>query len=73
MSMQYIRKYYGVPAKRGGRIVYTGGYLPREGTIVGSIGAHLKLRLDGDNKASAFHPTWEIEYRTEPIKGGGNG
>lgn len=62
MSMKYIREHYNVPAKRGGRVIYTGGYLPRIGTIVGSDGAHLRIRLDGDRHPQNFHPTWELKY-----------
>ena len=62
MSMEYIRDYYRVPAKRGGRVKYTGQANPKEGTIVGSNGGHLKIRLDGEEHAWTFHPTWEIEY-----------
>jgi hypothetical protein len=62
MSMQYIRDYYGVPAKRGGRVIYTGGRFPLTGTIVGSRNAHLRIRLDGEKRISDFHPTWELKY-----------
>lgn len=60
--MQYIRDYYSVPAKRGGRVIYSGEYLPRTGTIVGARGAHLRIRLDGDKHIQNFHPTWELKY-----------
>lgn len=56
--MDYIRSYYGVPAKRGGRIKYKG----RLGTITGSHNARLCVRLDGDKQSGDYHPTWEIEY-----------
>ena len=59
--MEYIRNHYGVPAKRGGRVVYTGGRDPIHGTIVGTSGPHLKIRTD-DGKTGCYHPTWEIEY-----------
>jgi len=62
MSMEYIRNYYRVPAKRGGRIEYTGGEEPRQGVITGSRGARILIRLDGDNYAAVYHPTWEIRY-----------
>lgn len=62
MSLAYIRDRYGVPAKRLGRVRYTHPHPPREGVIVGSRGAYLKVRLDGETTWKAFHPTWEIEY-----------
>jgi hypothetical protein len=59
----YIRRYYSVPADRGGRIRYTGDGGPREGTIVGFVDSYLSVVLDGDDGiAQPFHPTWEIEY-----------
>jgi hypothetical protein len=62
MSMDYICKYYDVPAKSGGRIRYSGGRQSSEGTIVAAQGAHLLIRLDGDDDAMPYHPTWKIEY-----------
>jgi hypothetical protein len=48
MSMQYIRKTYAVPAKRGAEIVYYGGGCDLVGVITGSSGA--------------LHPTWCVRY-----------
>ncbi|MET8648510.1 hypothetical protein [Nocardia aurea] len=62
MSMQYVRDYYGVPAKRGGRVRYTGDKEPRLGTIASARHGGLRIRLDGDKRAMPFHPTWELEY-----------
>lgn len=58
MSLPYIRKTYAVPAKRGGRVRYTGGAEPKLGTIIGASGAHLYVRLDDAKHGSPFHPTW---------------
>ena len=63
-SIEYIRKYYNVPAKVGGRIKYKG----KCGTIIGATGAYLKIRLDGEKKSLCYHPTWEIEYLNEEKK-----
>jgi hypothetical protein len=60
MSMIYIREYYGVPARRGGRVMYRGQLT---GTIVGSYGAYLRIRMDGSRHARVYHPTWEIVYQ----------
>lgn len=64
MTMQYIRDYYKVPAKRGGKIKFQG--IPH--VIVGSDGAHLRakpLTSFGEPfrvKSVTLHPTWEVEY-----------
>lgn len=57
MSMQQIRDRYGVPAKRGARVEFEG----HRGTIVGSDGHRLRIRLDARYSAS-FHPLWHIDY-----------
>lgn len=62
MSLDWIRKYYGVPAKRGGRVEYTGGGKPKFGTICGVSGSHLSIRLDSAKHPMPFHPTWELRY-----------
>jgi len=67
MSMKYIRDTYGVPAKRGGRVRYSPpGHEPREGRIVGSDGAYLRIRLDPHpgmvQHPTQHHPTWCMEY-----------
>ncbi|MCR3719154.1 MULTISPECIES: hypothetical protein [Prauserella salsuginis group] len=59
MSIDYIRRHYDVPAKRGGRIR---DYQGRTGTITGTADANLTVRLDGDHHPSRYHPTWQIEY-----------
>lgn len=55
--MDYIRNYYGVPAKRGGRVTYQGN----PGTITGHSGPHLKVRLDGEKHSGIYHPM-DLEY-----------
>ena len=71
MSMQYIREAYGVPAKRGARVAYSGSTgNPLLGTITGSKGARLLIRLDGHKQSAIFHPTWEMSYLT-PTSGKG--
>lgn len=63
MSMDYIRRHYGVPAKRGMkvRIVGTDG-MRFEARITGSRGAYLLLRLPSGRRSHAYHPTSNIEY-----------
>jgi len=62
MSLQYIRDTYGVPAKRGGRVEYTPNGNRTRGTITGSSGQYLRVRLDGSKHSGRFHPTWEMRY-----------
>ena len=68
VSMDYIRRTYGVPAKRGARVLVD-WYPPepaREGTITGADGARLRIRLDGDERSRIAHPTWRVEYSKTP-------
>ena len=60
-NFEMIRKQYGVPAYRGGRVMYTGGPTPKQCTIVGSNGSHLSLR-DAAGNVGRYHPTWELKY-----------
>ncbi|GHE82587.1 hypothetical protein GCM10019059_44960 [Camelimonas fluminis] len=66
MSMAWVRKYYGVPARRGGRVEYTGGWKDKAkstlGTIRSASGGRLNIQLDGEKHASPFHPTYELRY-----------
>lgn len=67
MTMQYIRNAYSVPAKRGGRVEYSGDKTRlRLGTITGTSAAKLRIRLDGDNFAGCYHPTWKLRYLDAP-------
>ena len=58
----YVRTAYGVPAKKGARIEYTGSGARQLGTITGVDGAHVLIRLDCKAHASPYHPTWELKY-----------
>lgn len=63
MSMAYIREQYGVPAREGGRVTYTGSGSPRDGTIVVADGARLRIKLDdAPHYVGLYHPTWELTY-----------
>ena len=73
MSMDWVRSHYGVPAKRGGRVEYT----PCEGstdkpgkfgTITGTRGPHLLVRLDDAKRSTPFHPTWQLRYLDAPLQ-----
>lgn len=57
--MEYIRRAYGVPAKRGGRVEYVhvdAGETLR-GTIVGSRNQYLRVRWDHEAFTRTHHPT----------------
>ncbi len=62
MGLRDIRRVYGVLAKRGGRVRYTGGGVAVLGTIRSAGGPYVNIRLDGAKRTLAFHPTWELEY-----------
>lgn len=62
MSIAWVRKHYNVPAKVGGRVEYTGESKPQFGTICGTSGSHLSIRLDGIKHSMPFHPTWKLRY-----------
>lgn len=72
MSLAYIRRVYGVPAKRGAIVTYLasdGEIIPAK--ITGSRGARIRAKLqryDGtyNTKSSIFHPTWNLVYESQP-------
>jgi len=64
MSAEYVRSYYGVPAKRGMRIVIDG----RPATIVGFKNQYLRIRRDGEKRTAIAHPTWRVEYPKPEVK-----
>ena len=66
MSMEYIRSTYGVPAKRGAVITYTGNTTPQTARIVGSTHGLLRVRFDGSRAIVSLHPTWMVEYIKTP-------
>jgi hypothetical protein len=63
MSAESVRRFYGVPAKRGMRITFRG----KRATIVGFARSHmyLRLRIDGEAGIVYAHPKWDIEYPTD--------
>lgn len=58
----YINETYDLNIKKGDRVRYTFGNGSREGTIVGTHAGKLKIKMDGDDYADIYHPTWELEY-----------
>ena len=63
MSMQHIRDYYAVPAKRGARVKFTWRNPGTLGTVVGSRDQYLRVWFDNNLKlVETVHPTWELEF-----------
>ena len=60
--MDYIRRTYSVPAKRGGRVAWTTAENAAQGVIVGSHGQYLRVRMDDSGLTLTLHPTWMILY-----------
>jgi hypothetical protein len=58
MSMAYIRKTYGVPAKRGGKVRYTyHNGIVLTGTIISTHAALLRVRSDNPkHRPILLHP-----------------
>lgn len=68
MSMDYIRKAYGVPAKRGGRLIFTDSNGVRFHCTIKSATRSGRLKVLVDDRVPGYrgrlnlHPTWNIEY-----------
>ena len=61
--LAYIRRTYGVPAKMGCRVRFTGSVKPREGRITGAAFGRIRVRFDDIPWTSlSLHPTWEVTY-----------
>ena len=59
-AAEYIRRAYGVPAWRGGRVWVDG----RPGTITSFGADRINVRFDGNKFSTPCHPTWRVEYLT---------
>jgi hypothetical protein len=69
MSMDYIRRAYGVQVKRGDRATYTGCGKVEHGTVTGADGHYVRIRLDGHKHSGNFHPTWKLSIVATPKVG----
>jgi len=67
VSIADIRKARGITAKVGGRVRYTGSEPPILGTVVGTHGGYLRIKLDGDKRPGTYHPTWELEFLPDAV------
>lgn len=60
-AREYVRTYYKVPAKRGGRVVVDG----KAGRITSFRGGYIRVRFDdGPLFSVPCHPTWRVEYQS---------
>lgn len=57
-AMEWIRKTYNVPARRGGLIRYDG----KLGVIKSAKGGYLRVQLESSPRVITIHPTWRVEY-----------
>ena len=55
MSFDYIRRYYGVPAKRGGRVAWDTSNGTRAGTITRATN-YVYVRFDDAKHSVPLHP-----------------
>ena len=55
--LEYVRNYYGVPAKKGKVVSYNG----KLGVITGASGPHVKVKLEGAKHALPYHPM-DLKY-----------
>lgn len=62
MTMEYIRRTYDVPAKRGMRVLVDA--TRRLGVITSSRGPHLMVRLLGHRNPRPYHPN-DLKYDDE--------
>lgn len=62
-SLAYIRRYYGVPANVGQRVIADG----EPGVIVGGKNQYLLIDLDSGREqiTGVWHPTWHMAYLGE--------
>ena len=61
-SLDYVRRKYRVPARRGMRVTVDG----KSGVITCGDGQYLRVRLDGEKRSGRWHPTWRVVYHEEP-------
>jgi hypothetical protein len=61
-AIEYVRQTYSVPAKIGGRVIYSHATPARHGTITGARNGRLLIRMDGDKNPRPYHPTWMLDY-----------
>ena len=60
-ALEYINKTYDTTWALDQRVTYGGERGDHLGTIVNATGHYLKIRLDGQNNAGLYHPTWKLK------------
>lgn len=60
-ELAYIRQFYRVPARIGGRVRFESDGR-QSGTLIGHRGAFLKVRVDGWAYPAYVHPAGDLEY-----------
>jgi len=60
--MANVRRYYGVPVRRGARVTFRGYKEPLSGSIISCTGSHIYLRLDDGRRFGPCHPTYQMDY-----------
>lgn len=63
-KLDLINAHYGTDFREGDRIVYSGSEHERAGVVTGAANCYLRIRIDGDQSSSAYHPTWKIKNLT---------
>lgn len=64
-GLEWVRKIYKVPAKRGQRVTYISENKPdKAGRITSGKSGYIYIWFDGDKctHPAPFHPTWNIVY-----------
>lgn len=62
-QLEAVRRQYGVPAKRGGWVRYSGTYPCCDAEILGGDNGRLRVRFRGTKITVRLHPTWCVEYK----------
>jgi hypothetical protein len=62
-QMELLRRYYGGPAYRGRRVLFTGLKHPVAGHIISARDLKFYIRTDDGRRFGPLHPTWEVEYQ----------
>jgi len=70
MSMDYVRRTYGVDVRRGLRVAYGAGDRRQLGTVTGAT-HYVQVRFDGQRHSVNVHPTDpDLSYRVTEVAHG---
>jgi len=62
MTIQYVRDFYSVPAKIGGRVEWTAPNGAKFKGTIRSADHRLHVRMDGERHNRILHPTDNVKY-----------